>query len=164
MSHFDELSLKYVNFRSRHEQAEKIANNLASAVRSSLGAPADSVFARAAAWSSEGWRLTPEVGAVSKRHLDGRFYFAICIRLASAEPRPEIFATLLSILASGTEAELRVEDTEPKFRAYLADPSAQEDLVGEVIGVIEDTLDPDFGGGEPARLHIGFVDARAAGD
>lgn len=63
---------------------------------------------------------------------------------------------LLSVLPGGSDASVRLEDTVPKFSVYLADPNAQEDLVGEIIGVIEDTLEPDLSG-KITRLNIGFI-------
>jgi hypothetical protein len=160
MSRYDELALKYENFRSRSEQAAAIANDLASAVTTALGAPAEAVFSRAVAWDGDHWSLTASDSSVSNRHTDGRFYFALCLRLASRNSQygPQIFATLLSALPGRTEVAVRLEDTEPKFSVYLADPSAQEDLVGEIIGVIEDTLDPDLSG-KLSRLNIGFIEA-----
>lgn len=156
MSRYDQLSLKYVNFCAGSEQAQRIASDLASAVRAALGAPAEAVFSRPVAWRSDGWRLAPTDTALTKRHFDGRYYVAICIRLASMEAS-QTFATVLSIRVNGADTEVRLEDTEPKFHAYLADPSAKEDLAGEIIGVIEDTLDPDQEG-EPPRLNIGLID------
>ena len=62
------------------------------------------------------------------------------------------------MLAGVTDIEARLEDTQPKFSVHLADPSARQDLVGEIIGVMEDALDPDLGG-RLSRLNIGFVAA-----
>jgi hypothetical protein len=159
MSRYDELSLKYENYRSRSERSEKIAADISNAVGTSLGAPAGAVFPRAVVWSGGDWRLE-STGAISKRHDDGRFYVALCVRLASPQKQfePQIFATLLSVLVGETDAEVRLEDTTPKFSVHLADPRAREDLVGEIIGVIEDALAPDLGG-KPSRLNIGFVAA-----
>lgn len=158
MSRYEELSLKYGDFRSRSDQSAKIANDLANAVRKTLEAPEEAVFPRPVAWDQDHWSLTSRDGLVPERHTDGRFYFALCLRLASKNNQyePQILAMLLSVLPGGSDASVRLEDTVPKFSVYLADPNAQEDLVGEIIGVIEDTLEPDLSG-KITRLNIGFI-------
>lgn len=160
MSRYDELSLKYANFRSLSEQAEKLASDLSNAVASSLGAPTGAVFAAPVAWADNRWRLASKGTAISRWHEDGRFYFAICVRLAAdhGQHEPQIFASLLSARVGSADTEVRLEDTKPKFSAHLADPGAREDLAGEIIGVIEDTLDLDLSN-EPPRLSIGIVEA-----
>jgi hypothetical protein len=160
MSRYDDLSLRYATYRSISERVEKIAIELASAVKSSLDAPEGAVFAHAVVWSDGRWIMGPDGGRVSQRHDDGRFYFAVCTRLASPAKQyePQIFATLLSVLAGGADVEVRLEDTQPKFSVHLTDPRAREDLVGELIGVIEDALDPELSG-KPSRPNIGFIAA-----
>jgi hypothetical protein len=160
MSRYDELSQKYLDFRSRQELANRIATEVTNAVRASLSAPQDAVSSSAVMRSDAGWRLDPSGVPTSKRHDDGRYYFAICTLLPAGgnQGETQIFATLLSVLVGRTDAEVRLEDTTPKFSAHIDDPSAYEDLAGEVIGVLEDALDPDLGD-RLARLNIGFVAA-----
>jgi hypothetical protein len=160
MSRYDELSLRYANFRSMSERVERIADELANAVQSALDAPKGAVFPRSVVWNDGGWTMGPAEARISQRHDDGRFYFAVCVRLAAPDQQyePQLFASLLSVLAGATDIEARLEDTQPKFSVHLADPGAMKDLVGEIIGVMEDSLDPDLGG-KPSRLNIGFVAA-----
>jgi hypothetical protein len=160
MSRYDELALKYATFCSRTAQADRIAIELARAVQSSLDAPADTVFVRAAAWGGGEWSLSPTTGAVTQLHRDGRRYFAICLRLragADANEQPT-FAALLSVLARARDSDVRLEDTAPKFSVHIDDPGARADLVGEIVGVIEDALEPNPSGKQPL-LNIGFVAA-----
>lgn len=155
MSRYDELALKYEALRSRSAQADRIATELANAVGSSLAAPAGAVFAHSVSRAEGRWSMGAPGDAVSARHNDGRHYFALCIRLAAGETSP-LFATLLSILAGAADTEVRLEDTTPRFSVHLDDPSARDDLVGEIIGVLEDALDP-VPSGDESRPHIGFV-------
>lgn len=152
--------MKYANFRSLSEQAEKVASDLSNAVASSLGAPNGAVFAAPVARADGKWGLASNGAKISRRHEDGRFYFAVCVRFTAVhgQHEPQIFASLLSARVGATDTEVRLEDTKPKFSAHLADPGARDDLVGEIIGVIEDTLDLDPSN-EPPRLNIGLVEA-----
>jgi len=160
MSRYDELSLKYANFCAISEQTEKVASDLSNAVTSALSAPAGAVFSAPVAWADNKWLLASKETAIFRRHEDGRFYFAICIRFTAdnGQHEPQILALLLSMRVGSADTEVRLEDTKPKFSAHLADPGARNDLVGEIIGVIEDTLDLDPNN-EPPRLNIGLVEA-----
>lgn len=160
MSRYDELCSKYENFRSGSDQAERIARDLASAVEKALGAPAAAVFPRPVVLDRDRWRVASGDETISKRHVDGRFYFALCLRFASGRSQcePEVFAALLSVFTGPMDATARLEDTDPKFSVHLADPGAQDDLAGEIIGVIDDALDPKVSGAS-SRVNIGFTAA-----
>ncbi len=172
MSHYDELRENFSKYQLVAREASlkylSLLAALAHGFQSFLGAPKSFVDSRS---GIQRLYVTP-IGITRRDghfvvgktiptgidpHHDGRFYFGLCTYLEAAEKehpkRP--FCVLLSAAMHADDIEIRVEDTEPKFSVHLNDPDGLKDLYGEILSVIQDTLDGDFDGPKP---HIGFIE------